>query len=61
MMVSSQVTRELVPMFDVMVDGEFVASKRNLRLKFRGSENQRILDVKKSLKAQAAVWMEEFR
>lgn len=61
MMVSSQVTRELVPMFDVMVDGEFVASKRNLRLKFRGSENQRILNIKKSLKAQAAVWMEEFR
>lgn len=61
MMVSSQVTRELVPMFDVMVDGEFVASKRNLRLKFRGSENQRILDVEKSLESKAAVWMEEFR
>lgn len=61
MIPSSQVTRELVPLFDVMVDGRFVEEKRNLRLKFRGSENQRILDVKKSLMAQAAVWMEEFR
>lgn len=57
----SEVTRELVPLFDVMVDGKFVEEKKNLRLKFRGSENQRILDVKKSLAAGAAVWCEEFR
>jgi|InofroStandDraft_1065614.scaffolds.fasta_scaffold14506_2 anaerobic ribonucleoside-triphosphate reductase activating protein len=58
---ASEVTRELVPLFDVMVDGKFVAEKKNLRLKFRGSENQRILDVKESLKAKAAVWCEGFR
>ncbi len=34
---------------DILVDGEFVIKKKNLSLKFRGSENQRIIDVKKSL------------
>ena len=61
MMEASSVTRELIPLFDVMVDGKFVAEKRNLRLKFRGSENQRVLNVKKSLEEKQAVWMEELR
>lgn len=61
MMESSPVTRELIPLFDVMVDGKFVQEKKNLSLKFRGSENQRVLNVKKSLEEKRAVWMEEFR
>lgn len=61
MMEASSVTRELIPLFDVMVDGKFVAEKKNLSLKFRGSENQRVLNVKKSLEEKQAVWMEEFR
>lgn len=61
MMEASSVTRELIPLFDVMVDGKFVAEKKNLSLKFRGSENQRVLNVKKSLEEKRAVWMEEFR
>lgn len=61
MMKESAVTRELVPLFDVFVDGKFIQSKRNLKLRFRGSENQRILDVQRSLKSGKAVWMEEFR
>ena len=61
MMKTSAVTRELIPLFDVMVDGKFVAEKKNLSLKFRGSENQRVLNVKKSLEEKQAVWMEEFR
>lgn len=40
---------------DVLVDGAFVAEKKNLRLKFRGSENQRIVDVKKSLEKKSVV------
>ncbi len=60
MMKESAVTRELVPLFDVMVDGRFVQAKRNLKLKFRGSENQRILDVKQSLETKKAIWMEEY-
>ena len=34
---------------DILVDGRFVEEKKNLKLRFRGSENQRIIDVKKSL------------
>ena len=61
MMKTSQTTRELVPLFDVMVDGKFEEELRNLSLKFRGSENQRILDVKKCLAEGKAVWMEQYR
>lgn len=60
MMKESEITRKLVPLFDVMVDGKFIQEKRNLKLKFRGSENQRVLDVKKSLEAGKAVCLEEF-
>ncbi|MCH5224421.1 MAG: anaerobic ribonucleoside-triphosphate reductase activating protein [Muribaculaceae bacterium] len=35
---------------DVVVDGEFIVSQRNIDLPFRGSSNQRIIDVGKSLK-----------
>lgn len=61
MMKESETTRSLVPLFDMMVDGKFVEEKRNLKLKFRGSENQRILNVKESLEAGKAVWMEAYR
>lgn len=57
----SPVTTELLSLFDVMVDGRFVAAKRNLMLKFRGSENQRVLDMPASLAAGHGVWKEEFR
>ena len=61
MVPESETTRELLALFDVMVDGRFVEEKRNLSLKFRGSENQRILNVKESLREGKAVWVEEFR
>ena len=35
---------------DVFVDGKFEEDKRDLKLQFRGSSNQRIIDVKKSLR-----------
>lgn len=57
----SEVTRRLIPLFDVMVDGRFETDKKNLRLRFRGSENQRILNVRESLAAGKAVWCKEFR
>lgn len=47
---------ELLSLIDVLVDGEFVEEKKNLRLAFRGSENQRVLNVPASLKNRAAVW-----
>ncbi len=42
-------TDEMLSYIDVLVDGRFIENKKNLMLKFRGSENQRIIDVKKSL------------
>ena len=38
----------MLDLVDVLVDGEFVEAKKNLRLRFRGSENQRILDLVKT-------------
>lgn len=42
-------TRKILNLFDIMVDGRFVIEKKNIRLRFRGSENQRIIDVKKTI------------
>lgn len=44
-----EVTNELISMIDILVDGEFQIEKKNMFLKFRGSENQRIILVKESL------------
>ena len=50
------VTGELLKYLDVLVDGEFVEAKKDLTLRFRGSSNQRIIDVPKSLAADQVVW-----
>ena len=48
---------EYLSYLDVLVDGPFVQEKKNLSLRFRGSENQRIIDVKASLAAgQTILW-----
>ncbi|MCD8123260.1 MAG: anaerobic ribonucleoside-triphosphate reductase activating protein [Clostridiales bacterium] len=60
-MMRTEVTRQLVSMFDVMVDGPFVIARKNLSLQFRGSENQRILDVPRSLAEGRGVWVETYR
>lgn len=44
---SGEVT-QLLSLIDVLVDGEFVEERKNLRLAFRGSENQRLIDLKES-------------
>ena len=53
-----EATEEMLSLLDVLVDGPFVLSKRNLMLRFRGSENQRLLDVPKTMTAEAPVWWE---
>lgn len=50
-----EVTDEMLSYIDILVDGEFVLAKKNIALQFRGSENQRIIDVKKSLAAGKVV------
>lgn len=45
-----EVTNEMLSMLDVIVDGEFVEAKRNISLRFRGSENQRLIDMNKTRK-----------
>lgn len=46
---------ELLSMLDILVDGRFLQQKKDLTLQFRGSSNQRIIDVQKSLKANHVV------
>lgn len=45
-----EVTNEMLSMLDVLVDGEFIEAKRNISLRFRGSENQRLIDMNKTRK-----------
>ena len=49
---------EILSLIDVLVDGEFVLEKKDIRLPFRGSSNQRILDVEKSLECKNPVLFE---
>lgn len=51
-------TDEMLSMLDVLVDGRFVESLKDITLVFRGSSNQRLIDVKKSLKAGSVVLWE---
>ena len=53
--------RRLLNVLDILIDGRFVLAQRNLTLRFRGSENQRVLDVPKSLLAGKAVWTTQTR
>lgn len=45
----------LLQQLDILVDGPFVLAQRNLDLRFHGSENQRIIDVPRSLAQKSAV------
>ena len=47
--------RELLNYIDVLIDGKFVLAQRSLNLKFKGSKNQRTIDVQASLKEGKAV------
>ena len=54
-----EITKEYLSYLDVLVDGPFVESKKNLSLRFRGSENQRIIDVPASLEqGKVILWQD---
>ena len=55
------VTKEYLGYLDVLVDGPFVEAKKNLSLRFRGSENQRIIDVPASLAANRIVLWQDWQ
>ena len=46
---------KLLSITDILVDGKFMIEKRSLSLKFRGSDNQRLIDVQQSLREGKAV------
>ena len=48
-------TKELLSLVDVLVDGAYVEELHDIRLKFRGSSNQRVIDVQKSLQQKKCV------
>jgi len=49
--------RALLEHIDVLIDGPFLQQEKSLELAFRGSANQRILDVPKSLASGTPVWV----
>ena len=54
-----EITEEILGYLDVLVDGPFIESKKNLSLRFRGSENQRLIDVPASLASgEIVLWQD---
>ena len=49
-------TDEMLSLLDVLVDGEFIEAQKNISLAFRGSENQRLIDVPATLSSGSVVW-----
>ena len=54
------VTRLLLSHLDVLVDGPFIEAKKNLALRFRGSENQRLIDLRRTgAQGKLVLWNDE--
>ncbi len=48
---------EIVKNIDVLIDGQYIESQRDISLPYRGSSNQRLIDIQKSLqKGEIALW-----
>lgn len=57
----TQHTLDLLQLIDVLVDGPFIQDQKNISLQFRGSSNQRILDLHKSLPVCEPIWWDGLR
>ena len=54
-----EITEEYLGYLDVLVDGPFILAKKILSLRFRGSENQRLIDVPESLsRGEVVLWQD---
>ena len=51
--------REFISLLDILIDGKFIYEKRDLTLKYRGSSNQRIIDVQKSLNQNTVITIQD--
>ena len=56
--INNEKMREILGYIDVLIDGRFIMAERNIKLKYRGSKNQRVIDVKKSLAENKVVEIE---
>ena len=56
---NTEYTKELISLCDVLVDGAYIEELKDIRLKFRGSANQRVIDVRKTLeKGECVLYLE---
>ncbi|MCI5839213.1 MAG: anaerobic ribonucleoside-triphosphate reductase activating protein [Peptoniphilaceae bacterium] len=53
--------KKLLELCDVLVDGLFIENLKNLKLSFRGSKNQRIIDIKRSIELNKPVWINKYK
>jgi len=57
--VRGEYTDRLLSNIDVLVDGPFIEEKRDITLRFRGSSNQRLLDLQQTLKEGTPIYWNE--
>lgn len=54
-LIKNQEKLEILNYIDILVDGRFKLEQRDIKLKYRGSSNQRVIDVQKSLKSKSVI------
>ena len=59
-LICNENARQFLSYADVLVDGKFIESQRDLTLRFRGSKNQRLIDVPKSFAQNRVVELKEY-